>query len=200
MSPARKRGTHRRARDAQAVHFVAQHAGDVEAVARAGGVEHGVVAGAAGAVAEVVADQDVARAEALDEDVGDEGFGRLRREGGVEAHHHRLGDAAALELAQLVAQRRDPRRRRLGLPSQPGEVVARIGLEGQHRRRQAAVRGPPTRAARASPGGRDGRRRNCRSSARSGRRGRGAAGCGRRAWREIMGGEAPAAGLLARSS
>ena len=99
-----------------------------------------VVAGAAGAVAEVVADQDVARAEAGDEDVGDEGLGRLRREGGVEAHHHRLGDAAALELAQLVAQRRDARRRRLGLASQPGEIVARIGLEGQHRRRQAAVR------------------------------------------------------------
>ena len=28
----------------------------------------------------------------------------------------------------------------LGLASQPGEIVARIGLEGQHRRRQAAVR------------------------------------------------------------
>ncbi len=110
-----ERGAHRRARDAQAVHLVAHHAGDVEAVARAGGVEHRVVAGAARAVAEVVADEDVARAEARDEHVGDERLGRLRREGGVEAHHHGLGDAAALELAQLVAQRRDARRRRLGL-------------------------------------------------------------------------------------
>ena len=64
-----QRGAHGRARDARAVHLVADHARDVEAARRAGGVEHRVVAGAARAEAEVVADQDVARAEPGDQHV-----------------------------------------------------------------------------------------------------------------------------------
>src|SRR6185295_6368678 len=55
---AGKRGAHRRARDALAVHLVAHHSRDVETVARAGGVERRVVAGALDAVAKVVADKD----------------------------------------------------------------------------------------------------------------------------------------------
>ena len=49
-------------------------------------------------------------------------------------------DAAALELAQLVAQRRDALRCGSGWPRSWAKMVARVRLEGQHRRRQAAVR------------------------------------------------------------
>ena len=84
---------------------------------------------------------------------------------GVEAQDHHLLDAAALELAELVAQRRDPCRRRLGLAGE-----ARRSSRADSARSSspsAAGRGAPPRrrAAPASPGGRGARRRNCRSSA-----------------------------------
>ena len=110
-----ERGAHRRARDAQAVHLVAHHPGDVEAARLAGAVEHRVVAGAARAEAEVVADQHIARAEPGDQHVVDERGRRLRGERSVEAADDDLLDAAARELGELVAQRRDAGRRRLGL-------------------------------------------------------------------------------------
>ena len=159
----------------------------------AGGVEHGVVAGAPGAEAEVVADQHVARAQAARPARRSmKACGDCAAKRGVEAQHHRLvrcrSARARTSLSRSVAMRAGARS---GWPAQLREVVARIRLEGQHRRRQAAVRAPRRRAAPASPGGRGARRRSCRSSARRRARGPGAAGRGRRAWRAIIGGNPP---------
>ena len=136
---AGQRRPHGRARHAQAMHLVAHHAGDVETGSRPGGVQHRVVAGAPGAETEIVADQHIACMQALLQHIGDEGLRRHRCEGVVETQHHRVVDAAALQLGQLVAQRRDARRRRLGLAGLACEVVARMRLEGQHAGRHAAV-------------------------------------------------------------
>ena len=62
----------------------------------------------------------------------DEGLGRLAGQRPVEGQHHGLVHAAALQLRQLVAQRAYARRRDLGPAQGLGEVVARMGLEGQH--------------------------------------------------------------------
>ena len=152
VRPAEQRGSarhvalcqrlaHRGTRNARAAHLVAVHARHVEAGALASGVEHLVVARALGAEAKVVTDQHVFRAEAEHQHVIDEGLRRLRGEGLVEAQYHHLLDAAAVQLAKLVAQRGDACRRELGLVQQRREVVARVRLEGHHARRQAAVFG-----------------------------------------------------------
>jgi hypothetical protein len=62
--------------------------------------------------------------QAVDQHVADERVGRLRGETLVEAQHHHLVDAAALELGELVAQRRDARRRGLGLAGGCGSKVS----------------------------------------------------------------------------
>jgi hypothetical protein len=105
----------------------------------AGRVEHGVVAGAPGAEAEVVADQHVLRAQAAHQHLVDEGFGNLARQTRIEREHHALVDAALGQLAELVAQGGDARRRQFGLAGQGGEVVARVRLEGQHAAGHAPV-------------------------------------------------------------
>jgi hypothetical protein len=127
-----QRGAHGGTRDTQAVHLVAHHARDVEAPLRPGGVEHGVVAGPAGSEVEVVADQHVTRAQPAHEHAVDEVLRRHRGQAIVEPCHHHMVDAAALQLGQLVAQRGDARRRQFGPPGLAREVVARVGLEGQH--------------------------------------------------------------------
>ena len=133
---------------------------------RAGGVEHGVVAGAPGAEAEVVADQHVARAQAAHQHVVDEGLRRLRGKARRRSAAPPPGRCrSARSSAELVAQRGDARRRQLGLAGRAREVVARVRLEGQHARRQAAVPRLVGAAAPAWPGGRGARRRSCRSSA-----------------------------------
>jgi hypothetical protein len=67
-----QRLAHGRAGHAQAVHLVAEHARHVEALALAGGVQHGVVAGAARAEAEVVTHQHIAHAQAAHQHLVDE--------------------------------------------------------------------------------------------------------------------------------
>ena len=129
----------RRTGHPRAVHLVAHHAGDIEAFAAAGRIQHGVVAGPFGAEAEVVTHQHVARLQAPYQHVADES---LRRHGGeafVEAHNHCVVDAAAFQFGQLVAQRRHARRCSEWLARQAREVVARVRLEGQHAGRHAAV-------------------------------------------------------------
>ena len=123
------------------MHFVAVHARHVEAAPPTRFVEHAVVACAFRAEAEVVADQHVARAEPAHQHVADECFGGEAGKGRIEAQHDRLVDAAALELGELVAQRRDARGRGLGLARALREPVARIRLERHHARWQAAMRG-----------------------------------------------------------
>ena len=71
-----QRFTYRGARDALAVHFVALHARHVETGRIARGIEHRVVAGAAGAEAKVVADQHIACAQATQQHVVDESLRR----------------------------------------------------------------------------------------------------------------------------
>jgi hypothetical protein len=143
-----QRRAHGGTRHAQAMHLVALHARDVEALRGAGRVEQRVVAGSFGAEAEVVAHQHVARAQAAHQHALDEGIGRERGQAFVEGQHHGLIDAAALQLGQLVAQRRDARRRGHGLAHCRGgrglrracrEEVARMRLEGQHARGDAAM-------------------------------------------------------------
>ncbi len=134
-----QRFAYRRARHTLAVHFVALHARHVETGRIARGIEHRVVAGAAGAEAKVVADQHVACAQAAQQHVVDEGLRRLRREALVEAQHDGLLDAAAFEFGQLVAQVGDARRRVGCTPGPGGEEVTRVRLEGHHAGRHAAV-------------------------------------------------------------
>jgi hypothetical protein len=67
-------------------------------------VQHGVVARALGAEAEIVAHQHIAHAQAAHQHVVDEGLGRLGGQARVEGQHHGLLDAAARQLGQLVAQ------------------------------------------------------------------------------------------------
>ncbi len=134
-----QRRAHGRARHAQAMHLVALHARHVEALRLARTVEQGIVARAPGAETEVVAHQHVAGTQTAHQHLLNEGLRRQRGERFVEAQHHDLRHAAALELGQLVAQRRDAWRRQLGLAGSLGEEVARMRLERQHARRQAAV-------------------------------------------------------------
>ena len=60
----------------------------------AGRIEHGVVARALGAEAEVVAHLHIAHAQALDQHLLDEVFGGLAGQLGIEGHHHHLIDTA----------------------------------------------------------------------------------------------------------
>jgi hypothetical protein len=112
------------------VHLVALHARDVKTQGRTGGVEHRIVAGALGAEAEVVTDQDVPDAQRLHQDVLDECLRRQRGQASVEGQHHTLVDAAALELFQLVAQGGDAGRGEFGLAVLRSEKVARVRFEG----------------------------------------------------------------------
>ncbi|MCY1545198.1 hypothetical protein D9M68_811270 [compost metagenome] len=89
------------------MHLVALHACHIKAQPVAGGIQHGVVAGAFGAEAEVVTHQYVLHAQRVDQDVFDEGLWCQRGEPGIERQHHTLVDTAAFELLQLVAQRGD---------------------------------------------------------------------------------------------
>jgi hypothetical protein len=61
------------------MHFVAVHAGHVEALGAAKRIQHRVVAGAMGAEPEIVADQHVLCAQAAHQHAVDEGLGNLRR-------------------------------------------------------------------------------------------------------------------------
>ncbi len=134
-----QRFAHRRARNTQAVHFVALHARHIEALRRTGSVEQRVVAGALRAEAEVVADQHVARAEPGHQHLLDELRRRLRGQALIEGQHHGLVDAAAFQFGEFVAQRRHARRCGLGLAGTPCKEVARVRLEGEYRRGHGAV-------------------------------------------------------------
>ena len=89
-------------------------------------------AGAALAVGEIVADHDMARAEALGHDLGGEGLGAQRSQRLVEGNDEGLVEAERLEQLELQRQRRQPEERRVGR-----EELARMRLE-HHRARTAA--------------------------------------------------------------
>ena len=137
---ARSQGlAHRRARHPQAVDLIAHHAGHVKAALGTGGVEHGVVASPARAKAEVVAHQHVAGLQSVQQHVIDKGRWALRRKTRIETQHHRLLDAAACQLLQLVAQAGDARRGGLRLAAALGEEVARVRLKAHHAGRDATL-------------------------------------------------------------
>ena len=127
--------------DAQPLDLITVHAGHIKAEVVPGFVQHRVVACALGTKTKVVADQHVAYAQALYQHVVNEGLRCLAGEGGVKGQHHRLIDAAACQLLQLVAQRGDTCRGQLGLASDLGEVVTRVRLEGHHAAGHFAVLG-----------------------------------------------------------
>ena len=139
---ARRQGlTHGGARHPHPVHLVTHHAGDIEAVLAAQPVQQRVVALAARAEAEIVADQHVARAQPAHQYLLDEGLRRLAGQALVEAQHHDFLRAAVLQFGQLVAQGADARRREFGSALLAGEPVPRVRLEGQHAGAQRAVPG-----------------------------------------------------------
>ena len=114
------------------MHFVAVHARHVEAIGIAGSVEHGVVTGAFGAEAEVVAHQHVPGAETFDQDIADKLVRRLQGQPLVEWQHDGLRYAAGGQLCELVAQRADAGWRQFGSLGQRSKVVAGMRLESQH--------------------------------------------------------------------
>jgi hypothetical protein len=134
---------------------------DLEAVLLAGFEQHGDVAGALGAVAEVVAHHQPFDVQALDQHALGEFLRRHGGEMGVEVFDDDAVDAGVgqrLSLSRRLAMRAAPCDR-----SPPaGEEFARMRLEGHHGRFQPE---PVRRRARAPamPGGRDGHRRSCRS-------------------------------------
>ena len=85
------------------------------------------IAGAAGAETEIVADQHITRIQAANQDALHEFFRRQRGEGFAEAADMHMRDAERAQDFQLLAQRGQPRRRRIGR-----EDFTRMRLEGQH--------------------------------------------------------------------
>ena len=120
------------------------------------------VARTALAEAEILAHQQPARAEPAHEHGVDERLGLERREPRVEARDVGARHPARGELLDLVPDRGQPRRRR-----SPWRSTRAAAGRTSAPPTAARDRRRPRRAARASPDVRDGRRRNCRSSARS---------------------------------
>ena len=121
------------------MHFVAVHARHVKAVGGACGVEQGVVPGAFGAKAEVVADQHVPRSQTVDQHPLHKALRALGRQRGVERQHHHLVHTAVRQVGNLVPKGAHTRGRQVGLTGQLGEVVARVRLKGQHATGHAAL-------------------------------------------------------------
>ena len=114
------------------MHLVAVHARHVEALGLAGRVQHGVVARALAAEAEIVTHQHIACAQPAHQHFIDESVGRLGGQPRVKRQHHRLLHTAAGQFGELVAQGADACGCQLGLVVGAREVVAGVGLERQH--------------------------------------------------------------------
>jgi len=125
----------------QPMHLVAVHARYVKTFGLPGSVQHGVVARALAAKAEIVAHQHVAGAQAAHQYLVDESVGRLGGQPGVKRQHHGLLHTAACQLGQLVAQRAHARGGEFRLAVNPGKVVPRVRLERQHAAFHPPVRG-----------------------------------------------------------
>lgn len=113
----------------------------LEAILLAGGDQGVEGAGAAGAEAEVVTDHQPAHVQALHQDLLDEILRREGREMAAEMLHHHPVDAGVGECFELVTQVGDARRGAFGRAGQLGEELARMRLEGHHRRVQPQLGG-----------------------------------------------------------
>src|SRR5450830_1818966 len=111
------------------MHFVTVHARHVKALCRARSVEQGVITRTLGAKAEIIADQDIFRAQSLDQYLVDERLWGQRRQLRIKRQDHRLLDATLGQISELVAQRADARGGQLWLMRQRREIVARMRLE-----------------------------------------------------------------------
>ena len=99
------------------------------------------VAAALRAEAEVIADQQVTRLQAVHDQPLGEGLGRHGRQRGVEVRDAHAVDAAGGQRAELVAPGEDTCRGGAGARTAGGEVFAGMGLEGEHAGRQSALAG-----------------------------------------------------------
>jgi hypothetical protein len=101
--------------------------GDAEPGALAGLGQHGRVAAAILAEAEIVADHHMGDAEAVHQHVRDEDIRRAPDHVGIEGQHEGGIDAEILQVPHLDAERRQAEMRFVGLEEAP-----RMRLEGQH--------------------------------------------------------------------
>ncbi len=121
------------------MHFITVHARHIKTQALAGGIQQAIVASALRAKTEVITDQHVAHAEAVNQHVLDESLRRLGRQPCIEGQDRALVDAAARQLGEFVAQRGNTRRREFGFARNRGEIVARMRLKAHHAARHPAV-------------------------------------------------------------
>ncbi len=136
-----QRLAHRGAGDADAALRDRAHLLDLEAELRARRLQVGEIAGTLGAEAEVVADQQPARVQPVDQHIAHELLRRLRGEMRIEVLDNHPVDALAAQALQLVAQQRDA-----GGRAVRHEEFARMRLEGHDRQRQSARVGRRARA------------------------------------------------------
>src|SRR5579871_75342 len=121
-----QRGTHSGARDARAVDLDGRYGHELEAGGRRRGGERRDAARATAAEAKALADDDVPRAQPIDEHLLDERRRRELPEALVEAHDDQPLDAVAGEREALLGHAHEPRRRAARV-----EVLARVRVEGQ---------------------------------------------------------------------
>src|SRR5690606_37559643 len=126
----RERRSHRGAGDALAIGEHAAELLEFETLARRGRLEGVHVAGAFRAEAEVVAHEQEAGAQPVDDDLVDERLGGKPGERLVEAGDTDTVDAAGGERLELVPLGEDARRRLAAEARR--EELARMGLEGEH--------------------------------------------------------------------
>ena len=132
---------HGRAGDADAGLRHRAHLLDLETELGAGSLQVSEIARAFGAETEVVAHQQPARVQAVDQYVAHELIRRLASEMRVEVLHDHPVHALAAQAFQLVAQQRDARGRAVR-----HEELARMRLEGHDREWQPACVGRRARA------------------------------------------------------
>ena len=136
--PARgERRAHCRTRHAHALLRYRRHRLQAETVFGGSRLQQREIAGAAGAEAEVVADQQPAHREPVEQHVLDEILRRAAGVGAVEAADMHAFDAVGRKQFQFLSQRREPRRRRLRR-----EQFERMRFESEHACSQAQGASP----------------------------------------------------------
>ena len=119
---------------------------NLKTMPRAERAQHIDVACALAAEAEILPDQQPARAQCVNQEFFDEILGGHVGKGAVESRQQHATHAGIGKGGQFVTQASDLRGDQFGAVGQAGEVLARVRRKGQHRGRQAA----------RCPGGTDG--------------------------------------------
>jgi hypothetical protein len=129
-----QRIAHGGAGHALAIDYDCVHRFDPEAMPLTRRLQQVKIATAPLAEAEVIADDEVARAETLHQNPFDEFFRRQAGQFAAEVQHVHLVDTAGFEQGQLFAQAGQARRRLIGR-----EEFARVRFEGHYRAGQAML-------------------------------------------------------------